>query len=349
MKILKRSNGLYYAEIMRKGKRYYFTSKNKKEVENKIIEFNYNYSKGINVNDDNNSVESFSYFWLKTYKSDIEKATYNMYESCIRLYINKYIGKIRLKQLKESDIMYMLNAMSEKGITRRKDVTLMTLKQILNKAVDNDLIYKNVANSIKIKKHTAPEKKHLSDDTIALIEENKNKYTYLLLTHFMIYTGLRREEIIPLRYEDIDFENKKINITKAVHFENNQPRLKSTKNTEHRWIPLLQNIDLDKNRKGYIFPNTKNKMMSETTFKRQIEYANKFVKNNIENYERFTAHILRHTYACILHKADISLKEAQFFMGHKDIKVLLQIYTHLDESDKLKAQNKLDSFVNFSS
>lgn len=345
MKILKRSNGLYYAEIMRKGKRYYFTSKDKKEVENKIIEFNYNYSKGINVNDDNNTVESFSNFWLKTYKADIERATYNMYESCIRLYINKYIGKIRLKQLKESDIMYMLNSMSERGITRRKDVALMTLKQILNKAVDNDLIYKNVANSIKIKKYTAPEKKHLSDEAINIIENSKNKYSYLFLTHFMIYTGLRREEIIPLKYEDIDFENKKININKAVYFENNQPKLKSTKNTENRWIPLLQNIELDKDKQGYIFPNAKNKMMSETTFKRQIEYANRFVKNNIQNYEHFTAHILRHTYACILHKADISLKEAQFFMGHKDIKVLLQIYTHLDDSDKLKAQNKLDSFV----
>ena len=54
--------------------------------------------------------------------------------------------------------------------------------------------------------------------------------------------------------------------------------------------------------------------MSETSFKRQIDYANNLVKKHAVNYERFTAHQLRHTYACILHKAGVPLKEAQYFM-----------------------------------
>ena len=55
-------------------------------------------------------------------------------------------------------------------------------------------------------------------------------------------------------------------------------------------------------------------MLSETSFKRQIDYTNNLIKKNVVNYERFTAHQLRHTYACILHKAGVPIKEAQYFM-----------------------------------
>ena len=59
----------------------------------------------------------------------------------------------------------------------------------------------------------------------------------------------------------------------------------------------------------------------------------------------FTAHILRHTFACILYKAGIDIKQAQVWMGHKDIKVLLGIYTHLDSQDNQKSIDKVNQFL----
>lgn len=181
------------------------------------------------------------------------------------------------------------------------------------------------------------------------------------LGFFMIYTGVRKEELVPLTYEDINFENKTLRINKAVHFEKNQPEIKKTKNTEIRYVPLVDDLfDLLEQKSGLIFPNQKEKMMSDTTFKRKINYINNFIqkeiekqnkenlkqdpKYQIEEFKPFTAHQLRHTYACILHKAGIPLKEAQYFMGHKDVKMLLNIYTHLDEKDKQTATNLLNNF-----
>ena len=60
---------------------------------------------------------------------------------------------------------------------------------------------------------------------------------------------------------------------------------------------------------------------------------------------KFTYHQLRHTYACFLHKAGIPAKEAQYLTGHKDLKVLLNIYTHLDEEDKQNATEKLNNLL----
>lgn len=348
MKINQRKDGLYYKEKKYNGQRYVFTSMNKKEVEQKVIEFENNINRGAIINDNNLKLSEWADTWLELYKKkNIEKATYNMYESAIRLYIKPYLGFYKLSNIKEFHIMDMLEELDKKGITRRKDIALLTIKQILEKAVDNDYVYKNVARNIKIKKHISKEKKPLPQSYVDLLQKSATNNPHAFLGYFMLYTGLRKEELVPIRYEDIDFENKQLRVNKAVHFEKNQPELKKTKNTEIRYVPLIDDLlNLLPQNKGLIFPNQKGKMMSDTTFKRKIKYINNFIQENLEEEEfiPFTAHQMRHTYACILHKANIPLKEAQYFMGHKDIKMLLNVYTHLDDKDKKTAGNLLNKF-----
>lgn len=353
MNINRRKDGIYYKEIMIKGKRYYFTSSDEKEVEKKIIEFKHNKNKGLIIDDKNYTVSQWAQIWVDTYKSNLEEATITMYKSVIKCWINKYIGNIKLKDLKQKDIVFLLNAMSDKGLTRRKDVAFLTINQMLDKAVENDYIAKNVSKGISIKKTKSKEKQPLSDNLINDIKKlaRNDSRAYMIL--FMIYTGVRKEELIPLQYKDIDFSSQFININKAVSLVNNQPKLKTTKNEENRKIPILPPIadklkELKKthNDQDYVFPNTKGNMMSDTTMKRQIKYVindlNK-LSNTTEIY--FTYHQLRHTYACILHKAKVPIKEAQYFMGHKTMRVLLEIYTHLDEEDKKIASNLLRDFT----
>lgn len=362
MKINQRKNGLYYKEKVYKGQRYVFSSMDKNEVKSKVIEFENNINKGAIVNDKNLKLNTWCDMWLELYKKkNIEKATYDMYKSVIENHIKPSLGFYKLSDIKEFHIMNMLNAMESKGITRRKDVALLTIKQLLEKAVDNDYVYKNVAKNIKIKKHIAKEKEPIPETYIELLKKSAKSNPHAFLGYFMVYTGVRKEELVPLTYEDIDFKQKTLRINKAVHFEKNQPVIKKTKNTEDRYIPLVDDLfNMFEKQKGLIFPNQKNKMMSDTTFKRRISYINNFIQENIENqnkekikqnkndeietFKPFTAHQLRHTYACILHKAGIPLKEAQYFMGHKEIKMLLNIYTHLDEKDKLTASNLLNDF-----
>ena len=94
--------------------------------------------------------------------------------------------------------------------------------------------------------------------------------------------------------------------------------------------------------------------MSETCLKRKLSYVLKNINADLKNdtqksvstnagteqeieYEetKFTLHQLRHTYACILYKAGIDIKQAQLWMGHKDIKMTTELYVH-NEVDELK-------------
>lgn len=359
MKINQRKDGLYYKEKKYNGKRYVFTSTDKKEVEAKVIEFENNINRGAVINDKNIKFSDWCDTWLELYKKkNVEKSTYEMYKSVINNHLKPNLGFYKISEIRESHIMDMLNKMDEKWITRRKDIALLTVKQILEKAVDNDYVYKNVAKNIKIKKHIAKEKEPLPQNYIDLLQKYAKTDPRAFLGYFMVYTGVRKEELVPLTYEDIDFEKKTLRINKAVYFERNQPKLKKTKNGEIRYVPLVDNLfELLEHKQGILFPNIKGKMMSDTTTKRKIKYINDFIKEKIDEensnkkedetkeiFKPFTAHQLRHTYACLLHKAEIPLKEAQYFMGHKDVKMLLNIYTHLDDKDKETASNLLNNF-----
>lgn len=167
---------------------------------------------------------------------------------------------------------------------------------------------------------------------------------------------------MPLQYKDIDLDNKIIKIHKAVYFEHNQPKLKTTKNEDSRNVPIfnllfdtLKNMSDTHSKKDYIFTKQNNDMMSETALRRKFESVIKLINNQIElenkknNTEKekvaFTPHTLRHTYICILHKAGIDIKQAQLWAGHRDIKVLLNIYTHLDSQDNQNSIDKVNQFL----
>ncbi len=362
-----RKDGRLMKRVSVNGKLETIYSNNPKDLENQYIELKHLSNKGISSEDNSLTVGEWADKWLKLYKSDKSDATKDMYKTTLKLYIKPNIGHLKLKNLRQADIINILNELDKKGITRRKEWTLLTIKQILQTAVENEYIYKNVALGIKIKKYKSPEKKPLSDDVINRIRKlSENDYDMFMLL-FMIYTGVRREELVCLQYKDIDIENKIIYINKAVHYKHNQAIIKSTKNEDNRKIPIL-NILCDKlsilkethKNNDYVFPNTSNNIMSETSVKRKIGYTlNRLNKDfekeqkaidekfelNDDNKIYFTYHQLRHTYVCILHKAGVDLKEAQSFTGHKTIQVLLNIYTHLDEEDKNKAVKKLNEFV----
>jgi len=165
-------------------------SNNPKDLEKQYIELKYKSQKGAVADSKNMTVGSWADEWVKLYKSDKEKATIKMYKDAIRLYIKPNIGNISLKSLKQSDVINMINTLDKKGITRKKDIALLTIKQILNKAVENDYIYKNVAIGIKITKYKPPEKEPLKQEAIDIIEKLSKTSPEAFMVLFMIYTRI---------------------------------------------------------------------------------------------------------------------------------------------------------------
>lgn len=197
----KRADGRLMKRVSVNGKLETLYSNNPKDLEKQYIEKKSLDHKGISIDDEGMSVSDWSDKWVDLYKSDKESAIIKMYKDAIRLYIKPTIGEIKLKNLKQSDILYMLNVLEKKGITRKKEVALLTIKQILDKAVENDYIYKNVARGVKQKKHIAAEKEPLTELDISYLKKASELDSRCFPILFMLYTGIRKEELAPLLYK----------------------------------------------------------------------------------------------------------------------------------------------------
>lgn len=303
MKLHKRKDGYYQKRIKINGVSYSLYAKTIPELEKKYIDFKYNNLTSRDIN-----VEKWSNKWLDLYVKNKAQATINMYKLAVS-HIVEHLGFIKVAKLKQNDILEFLHLFEDKKRTQK--ILLLTIKQILNKAVENDIIVKNVANGIKLEKYTPKEKAPIPDEYIEKIKAIETEEAFMVI--FMIYTGLRKEEVIPLQFKDINWSNNMIRIDKAVHFENNKPFIKETKNKTSREVPILDTIkeqlfirSLQHSPFEFIF-GAKNMLL-------ESQYVNAIKKVSKAIDYKFTGHQLRHTYACILHKANIPLKEAQYFM-----------------------------------
>lgn len=369
MKYTLRSDGRCAKKVTINNKPIYLCEDEVSVLYSKYIDLQYKKQNQEIIKPTTYTISQYSDIWYENYvkPTKLDNETKKMYEDCIRLYIKPTIGKIKLNKLTELDVTKMINWMTEKGITRRREVALLTLKQILKKAIANDLLRKNVANEVKIIKHVPEEKKPLNNELIELILELPNELdSSILMMKFIMTTGARPEEVSPLEKEDI-LDTQKVDINKVVDLESKDLKIDYyTKNKDTRQIPLISFIYNDlielisKSDNKLLFPNTKGSLKSRYSFRRDLErflrILNKYYEEKIkqmnpdfqltdENKISFTLYQLRHTYACILHKAGVPLKEAQSFTGHKDLKVLLNIYTHIDEEDVENASNQLNEYV----
>ena len=250
--------------------------------------------------------------------------------------------------------------------------------RIFDYALENDLI--DCRNPFYKKKRkipkNAPKKERTPIDDIqkdlVLKVYNRTQIAALI----MLFCGLRRGEIIPLEWSDIDFLNKQIAVTKSVELidSNNYTVKPHTKNGKDRYVSIPDNIipylKLEKyNSKGckYIYSQKCGKIHTASSWKSGWKsyqtllnyryYCDLMKKKEItpkpynaptgipELVEPFTAHQLRHTYCTMLYLAGVDLKTASKLMGHSDVKITLDIYTHLDEKYKRLNIDKFNNYI----
>ena len=366
----KRSDGLYKKSLVigynNNGtpKRKYVYGHSQLEVNNKLADLKSLHNKGLYSETGSITLEDWSKKWFDLYKSNKAYNTQKEYTNAIYNYIIPELGNYKLKNIKQCNVQELINSIVEMGKLRTAEQILITIKQILEKAIEQDYIYKNVAKGVNLQiKYKAKEKITLTTEELKIFEEISKTHRAGVFFMVMCYTGMRREEIVPLSIHDIDFKNKNIIINKAVYFKCGHPILKDTKNGEHRIIPILDVIypmlkELQlTNKTDYIFTKQDGNILSETALKRMLEsfikkcneHIDKLNKGKKENEQikhmNFTFHTLRHTFCTILYYSGVGLKETQDIMGHKDSKMVLDVYTHLDKSEIKTTTDKLNNYI----
>ena len=193
-------------------------------------------------------------------------------------------------------------------------------------------------------KGEAAKKRHpASDQDVALIEAHKTDSLIARLYYFLEYTGCRIGECVVLQEKDIDRESHTAYIYKDLAFDGQDPVVKDSAKTESgtRTVLLFDNVleILPK----YEDPETF--IFFPDGLPRKSPYETALKKYRRETGVTATAHQMRHTFAGIMHSAEIDAKDTQHVMGHSSIIVTQDIYTEIEKQHTAKILTKANKYV----
>ena len=323
------------------------------------------FEEGIFIENTNVTFGEMASLWIENCKPDISEMHRSRYEGIISKHLNPYLENIKLKDLKPLHLQKIINMLSESGFaTGTMKQIKMTASQILETAIDNNLLLRNVFKKIAIPNKPQKERRALTEKEVKMITENWNGHRMSLGAMIMLYCGLRRGELIALEWKDIDLENRIITVSKSAQINPNQPKIKLPKTEAGiRKVPIPEvlMVALRHNQKqdGLVCTMTDGvKMMTGSGWTRawdsylyylNMQYGGKPATGGkgvtwvIDN--KITPHMLRHTYATLLFDAGVDVKSAQKYLGHSCLEVTLEIYTHLSKFKEKQSVKALDSHL----
>lgn len=365
----KRDDGRYQKNIIvgRKANGSYIRKtiygKTKKELELKIAEITQQVHQGIYVTEDKTTFGDMSEVWLTQYNPTANEKWIYRQECVINKHLMPVLKYMKLKDLKTYHLQSIINQMAKDGLsTSTMKKAKQTAVRIMNVAVENDLIVRNVFSNVKVHTVEPNERRALSENERDLVNHTWRDHRMGHAVMIMMYCGLRRGELLALTWKDIDLEKKVLSVNKSASMFRNQPHVKKPKSKAGtREIPI-PNILADVLRElprnsPLVCPDAQGEMMSETAYRRAWNSYRHYLnlkaggrdasrtRVKVQAIDNITAHMLRHTYASMLYEAGVDIKSAQRFLGHADIEMTLAVYTHLTKFKEDEAISSLNTHL----
>lgn len=235
-------------------------SKDGEEIKQKLRKVLTTLDEGIYIEPKKITVRQWLDTWFYEYKKPTVKPnTLACYDNMINNHINPVIGNIQLKDLRADHIQKLYNTVAKNHSRRMVELTHVTLHNAIEQAIKNDLLYRNVTNLVDLPKGkdqregTADDKPKVLtiEDQQAILQGLKGERmeaVFLLL----LFTGLRRGEVLGLKWDDIDIEEKVLHVNRLFgrfkNFDEGSEKkttlgfgsLKTTKSK--REVPLLDEL-----------------------------------------------------------------------------------------------------------
>lgn len=328
--MLKRKDGRWVEKLTVNGKAKYVYGKTKRELQEKLRDLHEIRERGM-------TFASVIADWKEDHYPSLVPSTQRGYEASRKRAIERF-GNKSIRDIRPSEINAFLKSLASKGYGKKVVSTqLNVLNMVFNYAIFNEMIMSNPCQAVKVPMGLKHEKRNIPDDSVIEVVKNSD----WLFPVFILYTGCRRGEALGIKYEDIDFENKMITVQRAVGYKDNVPFIKPPKTESGvRQVPLLPPLEsrLERGKTGYVFK------------KNGGLYHDSAIRKEWDAWRErsgvcVTAHQLRHYYATILYDAGIEIKDAQFLMGHANISMTMDVYTHVRNSRQKDAQEKLTDYI----
>ena len=361
--IYQQPNGTYCARFVdRFGKRKSKRSKKLQEVRQWIADASY-----IDEHSDIDQapdmmVDAWFEYWIGIKQKTVRPNTVRNYTERYNINIKKVIGKKLLTDVKPIHCQKIFTDMADEGYkTSTIYQARITLYNMLEFAKENDVILNNPCKkSVKSDMGKPSDKKEaLTIDVQKKFLEAAEGQRYENQFRFVLQTGLRTGELVGLKWEDIDFVNKTIKISRTMEYRYSvgEWRVGPPKSQSgYRTIPLtdeairILRAQKEKNKSikiipiewaEHVFLCRKGEPVKNSTYDTAL-----FKICDKAGIKRFSMHVLRHTFATRCIEGGMLPKTLQKILGHSNIGITMNLYVHITEDEKKREIDLVASALN---
>lgn len=358
-----RPNGTYeYRYTDRKGKRQRVYAKTLEELRKKEADIQKDTLDGI----DNAAGEITVVQLVDKYmnlRRDLKQNTQRAYGSGINRIKASSFGQRKIKTVKKSDAMSFLISLHDEGL-KQNTVSIVhnILRPAFEMAVDDDSIRKNpfkfkLADIIPNDAYKRTALTNAQQKVYLSFVRDYGADNYYDDIEILLNTGLRVSELYGLTKADIDFSNRRIHINKQLCRTAEKPYFITEPKTKSgiRYIPMSDQVYLALHRvlekrvtpkvemlvdgyAGFLFLDKDGKPKVGMHLQNYMRLMQRKIEKAYGNsIPRVTPHVLRHTFCSNMAKAGMDAKSLQTVMGHSNISVTYDVYTHLDYESVEKA------------
>ena len=302
--------------------------------------------------------------WLDEYMIfTIRESTLDSYRAMVKNQVKPFIGSKQISSLTTADMQKFYNKIKKEGRVREHPIhgkTLadsmvrgvhMMLHEALDAAVKERLLAKNPTNGTTVPKCNYPEKQILGDNQLeTFLEAIKGHEYWCDFFYVELMTGLRRGEICGLKWQDINFEENKLQVKRSVSVKKGGGVSIGETKTETgvRCIQMPPSVaELLKSKKQtaiteWVFPHFLHpeQPISPASAYRKLKVI---LKNAELPLIRF--HDLRHTFATHATQGGVDPKTLAGILGHTNASFTLDTYTHVTSDMQKSASAVVGSMM----
>lgn len=344
--------------------------KTKKEAQQAAHAHEQKLASGLEVGKGVELLKDYLHNWLAEYKKDnVRKNTYILHERNLNTKIIPYFKEISLKDVTPLRYQKFINHLNDLGYSKRTieivHTTMFNAMQTafrpLRKIEDNPCL------DVLIPRTNAKKKKGLeyikSEDISKFLHvARQDNYIYYIYFKTLIETGMRKGEAAALQRKDIDLKNGYIDINKTLDFQakDDEELFGDTKTYEsNRRIKISDSLvkELTKhmdwlNDNRIVFNEVYHHELDlvfcreDGNFLPKSTLFNAFNRiNKKAGIEKLPIHSLRHTHAVLLLESGASMKFIQERLGHKNITVTSDIYSHISAKLEKKSVDSYEDYM----
>ena len=358
--IYRRKDGLWVAQVTIQGRHVSKYSKTQGECREWLRKMQTQVQNGLTLSGAQTSVADYLSEWLVLIESSVRPKTIYQYTNIVRLHIKPDLGALKMKDLQPRQIQALYSKKLESGLNPRTVVLIhAVLRRALDQAVKSGMIGINPALAIVRPKFKRKEMKTLTDSQVRTLISLVEGSRFEALFWLAVTTGLRQGELLGLKWADVDWAGRRLGIQRQLQRVRGGLVFSEPKTAAGRRVIALGVASIEKLRKhqkfllnerteagsswqddDMVFPSSIGTPMDPSNV---YHHLKKLLKKS--GLPDFRFHDLRHTAATLMLQQGTHPKVVQERLGHSDISLTLNTYSHVLPGMQDEAAGKMDELL----